>query len=78
MAYGEKDPKMAVDYAQDFVNDWGREDIFHWQGILIMAAAYIDRQEPDKALSSSRTPSAARRRTSGTRRSSIKDRPSWR
>lgn len=31
MAYGEKDPKMAVDYAQDFVNDWGREDIFHWQ-----------------------------------------------
>ena len=50
MAYGEKDPKMAVDYAQDFVNDWGREDIFHWQGILIMAAAYIDRQEPDKAL----------------------------
>lgn len=50
MAYGEKNSKMAVDYAQDFVNDWGREDIFHWQGILIMSAAYIDRQEPDKAL----------------------------
>lgn len=50
MAYSEKNSKMAVDYAQEFVNGWGRKDTFHWQGIMIMTAAYINEREFDKAM----------------------------
>lgn len=50
MAYNENDPKMTISHAQEFVNDWGREDAFHWQGIMIMAAAHLDQRAYDKAL----------------------------
>lgn len=50
MALQEKNPKTAIDYAQEFVNEWGRKDGFYRQGILILAAAYLDRREFDKAL----------------------------
>ncbi len=50
MAYSEKDFTMALDYAQKFVNGWGREDTFHWQGVMIMAATYMDQQDFEKAM----------------------------
>ncbi len=50
LSYGEKDSAAAIDHAQEFINDWGRKDTFHWQAILILAAAYLDRQEPERAL----------------------------
>ncbi len=50
LSYGKKDSTAAVDHAQEFINDWGRKDTFHWQAILILAAAHLDRQEPERAL----------------------------
>lgn len=50
MAYAEKNHEAAIQNAQEFINDWSRKDTFHWQGILILAAAHLDRQEPEKAL----------------------------
>jgi tetratricopeptide (TPR) repeat protein len=49
MAYNEKNAKMAVDYAQEFINSWGQEDTLHWQGILIMSGAYLIQKQYDKA-----------------------------
>ncbi|MRR14715.1 tetratricopeptide repeat protein, partial [archaeon] len=49
MAYNEKNSKMAIDYAQEFINAWGQEDILHWQGILIMSGAYLSQKQYDKA-----------------------------
>lgn len=50
MALQENNPKMAIDHAQEFVNEWGRKDGFHWQGILILAAAHLSQQEFDKVI----------------------------
>ncbi len=50
MAYNEKNFRMAVDYAQEFVNGWGGEDTFHWQGVMIIAAAYMNQRNFEKAL----------------------------
>ena len=50
MAYNENDYTMALDHAQEFINGWGQEDIFYWDGILVMAASYMGQDAPDKAL----------------------------
>ncbi|HPW68010.1 MAG: tetratricopeptide repeat protein [Desulfomonilia bacterium] len=50
LSYREKDPSTAIDHAQEFINTWGRKDIFHWQAILILTAAHLDRQQPERAL----------------------------
>ncbi|MFY9398398.1 MAG: tetratricopeptide repeat protein [Desulfomonilia bacterium] len=50
MAYAGENHEAAIQNAQEFINDWGRKDTFHWQGILILAAAHLDRQEPEKVL----------------------------
>lgn len=50
MAYNENDYTMALDHAQEFINGWGKEDIFYWDGILVMAASYMGQDATDKAL----------------------------
>ncbi len=49
MAYNERNAKMAIDYAQEFINAWGQEDTLHWQGILIMSGAFLSQKQYDKA-----------------------------
>jgi len=50
LAYNENDYTMALDHAEDFINGWGHEDIFYWDGILVMAASYMEQSSTDKAL----------------------------
>lgn len=50
LSYREKDSAAAIDHAQEFINAWGQKDTFHWQAILILAAAHLDRQQPERAL----------------------------
>ena len=50
LSYREKNSSAAIDHAKEIINDWGQKDIFHWQAILILAAAHLDRQQPERAL----------------------------
>jgi hypothetical protein len=50
LSYGQNDYAMALDYAHDFINSWGHEDIFYWEGILVMASSYMGQNAMDKAL----------------------------
>ena len=51
MSYNENNPKMASDYARGFVDDWDREDVFHWQGILILGAEHLNQRQYAQAVS---------------------------
>jgi len=42
--------KMALAYADEFINKWSRKDIYHWQAILISANAFMDQREFAKAV----------------------------
>ena len=50
LAYDQGDYTMALDYAHEFINRWGREDIFYWDGILVMAASHMEQHATKKAL----------------------------
>lgn len=50
MAYNEKNPKMALSYAQDFLGSWGGEDTYRWEGIMIQAASQVALKEYQKAI----------------------------
>lgn len=51
MSYNENKQKMADDYARGFIEDWGQEDVFHWQGTLILAAEYLNERQYEKTVS---------------------------
>jgi len=50
LSYGQKEYSMAVDHSQEFINSWAYEDVFYWEGMLIMAASFIGMDTPDKAI----------------------------
>ena len=50
MSYNEGEYTMALNYANEFINSWGHEDIFYWDGILVMASSYMEQDATDKAL----------------------------
>ncbi|TFH48924.1 MAG: hypothetical protein E4G89_05555 [Methanothrix sp.] len=50
LAYNQNEYAMAIDHTQEFINGWGHEDIFYWDGILVMAASYMEQHATDKAL----------------------------
>jgi len=50
LSYGQNEYSMAVDHAQEFINSWAYEDVFYWEGMLIMAASYMGMGTPDKAI----------------------------
>jgi tetratricopeptide (TPR) repeat protein len=52
MAYNEKNPKMALSYAQEFLGGWGDEDVYHWEGVLIQGAAQALLKDYGKAVAS--------------------------
>lgn len=51
MSYNENNAKMANDYAKGFVDDWNQEDIFYWQGTLILGAEYLNQRQYGQAIS---------------------------
>lgn len=51
MSYNENNPKMATDYAKGFIDDWSREDIFRWQGILLLGAEYLNQRQYGQTIS---------------------------
>ena len=51
IAYNEGDYTMALNYANEFINSWGHEDIFYWDGIVVIAASYIELNDTEKGLS---------------------------
>jgi hypothetical protein len=50
LSYGQKDYAMTLNYANDFINGWGQEDLFYWQGILIIASSNIEQNTTENAL----------------------------
>ena len=50
MSFEQGNQKMALAYADEFINRWASKDTFHWQAILITASAYMQLNEPAKAL----------------------------
>ncbi len=50
MSFEQGNQKMALSYADEFINKWADKDTFHWQAILITAGAYMQQNEPAKAL----------------------------
>jgi len=50
MAYDQGNQKMAISYADEFINLWGQKDIFLWQATLITASAYMKQKDTAKAL----------------------------
>jgi tetratricopeptide (TPR) repeat protein len=50
MSFEQGNQKMALAYADEFINKWASKDTFHWQAILITASAYMQQNEPAKAL----------------------------
>jgi tetratricopeptide (TPR) repeat protein len=52
MAYIEKNPKMALSYAQEFLRGWGGEDAYHWEGILIQGSSQALLKDYQKAIAS--------------------------
>jgi tetratricopeptide (TPR) repeat protein len=51
MAYNERNPKMALSYAQEFLGLWGDEDAYRWQAVLIQAASQMALKDYQKAAS---------------------------
>ncbi|MBN2297552.1 MAG: hypothetical protein JXM72_03105 [Deltaproteobacteria bacterium] len=49
-AYGQNEYTMALNHSQEFISSWGHEDIFYWEGILIMSASYLGLDTMDKAI----------------------------
>ena len=52
MAYNEKNPKMASSYAQEFLDAWGDEDVYHWEGLLIKGSSQALLKDYGKAVAS--------------------------
>lgn len=50
LAYSKADYSMALNYGNDFINTWGHEDIFYWDGIITIAASYMELGEKEKGL----------------------------
>jgi len=50
MSFEQGNQKMALAYADEFINKWADKDTFHWQAILITAGAYLQQNEPAKAI----------------------------
>ncbi|HDP26294.1 MAG TPA: tetratricopeptide repeat protein [Deltaproteobacteria bacterium] len=50
MAYSQGDSAMAVSHAEDFINKWGRQDMFYWNAVLIMSLAYMEQNAFDTSL----------------------------
>ena len=50
MSFEQGNQKMALAYADEFTNKWAVKDAFHSQAILLTASAYIQQNEPAKAL----------------------------
>jgi hypothetical protein len=50
MSYEQGNQKMALSYADEFINGWGSKDMYHWQAILIVASTYLQQNNPAKAL----------------------------
>jgi len=42
-AYSGGDPDGAIKYAKEFIDAWGKKDIFYWESLLILAQAYMDK-----------------------------------
>ncbi|MCD6571608.1 MAG: hypothetical protein J7L53_12985 [Deltaproteobacteria bacterium] len=42
-AYSDGDLDGAIKYAGEFIDAWGKKDIFYWESILILAQAYMDK-----------------------------------
>lgn len=52
MAFNEKNPKMALSYAGEFLGSWGDEDVYRWEGILIQGASQMLLKDYAKAVAS--------------------------
>jgi tetratricopeptide (TPR) repeat protein len=50
MSFEQGNQKMALAYADDFINKWSGNDAFHAQAILLTAGVYMQQNEPAKAL----------------------------
>ena len=50
MSYDQGNLKMAINYAEDFSNNWGKKDIFFWESSLLTSAAYLKQNQAAKAL----------------------------
>ncbi len=50
LAYEQGDPSGTVALSERFINAWGTEDLFYWQALLLMAHAYTQLEEHEKAL----------------------------
>jgi hypothetical protein len=50
MSFEQGNQKMALAYADEFINKWGSKDTFHWQAVLLTANAYMSQNNPAKAL----------------------------
>jgi tetratricopeptide (TPR) repeat protein len=50
MAYDQGNLKMAISYADEFINSWGNKDTYYWQAILITSTAYMKQNQAAKAL----------------------------
>jgi hypothetical protein len=50
MSFEQGNQKMALSYADEFINKWSGKDTYHWQAILLTASAYMQQNEPAKAL----------------------------
>jgi predicted negative regulator of RcsB-dependent stress response len=50
MSFEQGNQKMALSYADEFINRWAGKDTYHWQAILIIAGAYMQQNEPSKAM----------------------------
>jgi tetratricopeptide (TPR) repeat protein len=50
MSFDQGNFKMAINYAEDFSNNWGKKDIFLWESSLLTSAAYMKQNQVAKAL----------------------------
>lgn len=50
MSYDQGDYAKALSHAGDFLDGWGRRDMFHWQAAMIVASSRINQKEPAKAM----------------------------
>lgn len=50
MSFDQGNQKMALSYADEFINKWSSKDTFHWQAVLIIAGAHMNNKDYAKAL----------------------------
>jgi hypothetical protein len=55
MAYEKGDTKKAMSLAEEFLDEWGGMDTFHWQAVLIEADCLKALNQPDRALALAET-----------------------